>query len=614
VWTELSRVRKPVAEPDNSCEPPALSDANHPPSLLSTAHFNAAGSLLTASLGNGINETQTYDSRLRLSSITDGSAYSLSIPSSGGYAPNGDILAANDSVNGNWTHTYDDFNSLLGANQNSGAQVYSYDYDRFGNRWHQNGPHSMMLSFSGLNNRMDSYSYDAAGNLLNDGAHTYTYDAENRITQVDAGATASYLYDAEGRRVQKTTSAGTVNYLYDQAAHVVTELSSSGGWNRGEIYVGGKHLATYNNSTTYFIHADWLGTERARSTVSGVLCETITSLPYGDGQVTTPVGSGCGDPSPLHFTGKQRDAESGLDDFEARYYSSSLGRFMIPDWAAKPTAVPYAEFGDPQSLNLYGYVKNNPTTRSDADGHCYPWCTVAVGAVVGGIAGGGTELLHQAFTGTGKVDWSKVGNAAAGGAVTGAIVGLAGPEAGLGAKVAIGVGGSVVGGGVERSFNGQPVLDPKAVAIDAAARAVAAGISHGVGNAIPSVGTGQTVTAGADSLTVVIRNEAQAAVENGIRNIARTGANMAAEGAIGTASNAAKDSTQPLPPPPPPPFARRHLRSRLTDLMGTTRKRGGPSSEIRKDGKPESSLFDSHWRSDWGRRLMSQEIDLPLVS
>jgi RHS repeat-associated protein len=70
------------------------------------------------------------------------------------------------------------------------------------------------------------------------------------------------------------------------------------------------------------------------------------------------------------FTGKERDPESGLDMFGARYYGSSLGRFMTPDWAAKPIAVPYAMFGDPQSLNLYSYVRNNPLAKADADGHC----------------------------------------------------------------------------------------------------------------------------------------------------------------------------------------------------------------------------------------------------
>ncbi len=83
----------------------------------------------------------------------------------------------------------------------------------------------------------------------------------------------------------------------------------------------------------------------------------------------------CGQPGKLfsrlpQFTGKERDAESGLDYFGARYYGSALGRFTSPDWSAKPMPVPYAALGDPQSLNLYAYVRNNPLSRADADGHC----------------------------------------------------------------------------------------------------------------------------------------------------------------------------------------------------------------------------------------------------
>jgi RHS repeat-associated protein len=69
------------------------------------------------------------------------------------------------------------------------------------------------------------------------------------------------------------------------------------------------------------------------------------------------------------FTGKERDAESGLDYFGARYYGSSMGRFMSPDWAAKATPVPYAKLDNPQSLNLYAYVGNNPLSHIDPDGH-----------------------------------------------------------------------------------------------------------------------------------------------------------------------------------------------------------------------------------------------------
>jgi len=68
-------------------------------------------------------------------------------------------------------------------------------------------------------------------------------------------------------------------------------------------------------------------------------------------------------------TGKERDTESGNDYFDARYYSSAMGRFMSPDWSAKEDPVPYAQIDDPQSLNLYSYVRNNPLTRIDPDGH-----------------------------------------------------------------------------------------------------------------------------------------------------------------------------------------------------------------------------------------------------
>src|SRR4029077_274109 len=71
------------------------------------------------------------------------------------------------------------------------------------------------------------------------------------------------------------------------------------------------------------------------------------------------------------FTGKERDSESGLGNFGARYDSSQYGRFMTPDGSAKPTSVPYAVFNNPQSLNLYAYVQNNPVTNKDPNGH---WC------------------------------------------------------------------------------------------------------------------------------------------------------------------------------------------------------------------------------------------------
>jgi RHS repeat-associated protein len=70
------------------------------------------------------------------------------------------------------------------------------------------------------------------------------------------------------------------------------------------------------------------------------------------------------------YTAKERDTESGNDYMFARYYNSNTGRFLSPDWSAKVAPVPYAKLDDPQSLNLYSYVRNNPMSRTDPTGHC----------------------------------------------------------------------------------------------------------------------------------------------------------------------------------------------------------------------------------------------------
>jgi RHS repeat-associated protein len=248
-------------------------------------------------------------------------------------------------------------------------------------RWQQNGPRSFVASFTGNNstnnNRMDGYSYDSAGNLMNDGTNQYKYDAENRILQVNLGSSngaliATYAYDPDGNRVQKTTASGgsggdpngTWQFLYDQSGRMLQRFNGTL-W-QGNIYVGGRHLAEDGGGTN-ISHSDWLGTERARVYYqNNAVCETIASLPFGDGQTTT---GACYHSSPLHFTGKERDSESGLDYFGARYYSSSTGRFASPDWSPAPEPVPYANLTNPQTLNLYTIVADNPETFADLDGH-----------------------------------------------------------------------------------------------------------------------------------------------------------------------------------------------------------------------------------------------------
>ena len=84
-----------------------------------------------------------------------------------------------------------------------------------------------------------------------------------------------------------------------------------------------------------------------------------------------------------------------MDYFGARYFNSSQGRWLSPDWSDTPEAIPYSNLNDPQSLNLYGYVRNNPIGRADADGHDVWDFLVGVGNSVG----------SNAFLGAGRNDY-----------------------------------------------------------------------------------------------------------------------------------------------------------------------------------------------------------------
>ena len=320
--------------------------------LVSSVQYNAFGEPSSAGLYNGVSESWNYDTRgrLQLYSAIAGSTTKYQL-SSVTYSGNSNILSAIDSVNGTWSsYTYDDFNRLVSSSctancpQTQPSLGFSYVYDRYGNRWSQTATgggtwNQPSYSFDANNRIASGFTYDAAGNITNDGTYTYTYDAENRIAQVNGG-TAVYTYDAEGRRVAKHAGSANYEYLYDLGGRAVTELlAGTATTNRTEAYAGGRHLATQNVGlgSTWFIHSDWLGTERVRTPLSGTV-EKCTSLPYGDNQSCTGT-----DVSPLHFTGMMRDTETRLDDFPARYYSSTQGRWYSPDWASAQVPVPYAD-------------------------------------------------------------------------------------------------------------------------------------------------------------------------------------------------------------------------------------------------------------------------------
>ena len=74
-------------------------------------------------------------------------------------------------------------------------------------------------------------------------------------------------------------------------------------------------------------------------------------------------------PLTYKFTGKERDTETGNDDFGARYYSNRFGRWLSAGWSSVPAPVPYANLTNPQTLNLYAMVSDDPESFADLDGH-----------------------------------------------------------------------------------------------------------------------------------------------------------------------------------------------------------------------------------------------------
>jgi RHS repeat-associated protein len=200
--------------------------------------------------------------------------------------------------------------------------------------------------------------HDAAGNLWNNGQ--YVWDQENRLS---ASAGVTYTYDGDGRRVGKSTGK---LYWTGTGSDALLETAADGSIQSEYIFFNGKRVARIDSGGNVFYYfADHLGTSRIIATANGTVCYDADYYPYGKEQhVYVP---NC--PQEYKFTGKPRDDETGLDYFGARYYGSNVGRFLSADWSATPEPVPYADLSNPQSLNLYSYVGNNPLARFDADGH-----------------------------------------------------------------------------------------------------------------------------------------------------------------------------------------------------------------------------------------------------
>ncbi len=258
----------------------------------------------------------------------------------------------------------------------------AYNYDAYGNRWvtgtgwiPYTGLTPTSNQFTGNRWTGSGISYDGSGNQKQVmPSQSFTYDSENRVATATMGTvTTTYAYDGDGRRVQKTVSPAsgppvTTTYVYDAAGNTVAEY-------------GGP---TPTVSGTTYLTQDHLGSTRLVTDSSGTPLKRYDYAPFGedlpsgiDGRNSEyPTGTyptAAVDALNQKFTSKERDAETGLDWFNVRYFSSAQGRFTSPDWSATPEPIPYADLSNPQSLNLYAYVRNNPLSKSGPTGHClYP--------------------------------------------------------------------------------------------------------------------------------------------------------------------------------------------------------------------------------------------------
>jgi RHS repeat-associated protein len=339
------------------------------------AHYAPFGGLTSMTHdATPITTTNTYNSRLQPSTLSaaTGTATILSLSYNFhlGAGDNGNVFQIVNNRDGNRTQNfaYDGLNRIQQASSAGPNWGEAFTIDAWGNLTGR-GPVAGKSNYEFLsqaaltNNQLTGFGYDASGNMTSNGGASYAYDAENRLF---ATSGVIYTYDGDGKRVKKSSST---LYWTGTGSETLSETNLSGTTQAEYIYFNGKRVARRDvpgTPTVKYYFSDHLGSASVITNNTGTMppLEESDYYPYG-GEIAVS-GS---DSNHYKFTGKERDAESGLDNFGARYNASTLGRFMTPDWAARPTNVPYAVFGDPQSLNLYTYVRNDPVARADADGH-----------------------------------------------------------------------------------------------------------------------------------------------------------------------------------------------------------------------------------------------------
>jgi RHS repeat-associated protein len=333
--------------------------------LLTIGSYNAAGQVLSQTYGNGMTAAYSYNSRLQPASLVSGSSTTpvLNLTYNYGSQNNGQIQGITDGITPSQSvsYSYDELGRLAMAQTNDltspNTWKLRFTYDRYGNRLSEVGEAGTAnqpfneVAVDPTSNRVIGLSYDADGDVINDGAHNYAYNANGQIAQVDGAG--SFAYDAGGHRVLKN---GTV-YIY-QEAQVIAEYAYGAAPGSPNVEYVGK-LASFANGVTTYYYSDLLSI-RSMADVSGHITGKQSDFPFGE--LVTGLQTGAS--TKWQFTSYESDTasgDSGLDYAQARFYASRFGRFTSPD--------PFSgNESSPQSLNKFAYVTNDPINLADPSG------------------------------------------------------------------------------------------------------------------------------------------------------------------------------------------------------------------------------------------------------
>ena len=378
---------------NNAGQPISAADTPNSITYASAALYSPNG--MFTSLKNGANLTSTfyYNDRLQLcrSYVTTGTGSPANCADLGtigniidityGYSlatgDNGNVISINNNRDTarNQTFSYDTLNRISTAQTSSttGTKCFgeTFGYDAWGNVLTIGGltgytgcTQENLGVASNVKNQISTNAYDSAGNTTPSG---YSFDAENHLL---AAGGVTYTYDGDGRRVKK--SSGTL-YWYGMTPSALDETDLTGSATNSAfneyIFFQGKRIARRNSSNTVFYYfTDRIGTGRVIVQAGQTsACYDADYYPFGGER--TPIINSCA--QHYKFTGKERDSESGLDNFAARFYASFNGRFASPDPDQQSG---FSHLVDPQAWNGYAYARNNPLNFVDPDGKDYRVC------------------------------------------------------------------------------------------------------------------------------------------------------------------------------------------------------------------------------------------------